>query len=344
VPENRRYLSGYTAADTQFDETAGALLITADRLLLATDSRYELEAEREAPAFERFIYKKGLDREMAEILSELGTRRLGFESVRLSVLQLENIRAALEKSGLAVETEATEGIVEQLRLQKSAAEVEAVRRALVLAETAFQNVVEALSPGCSEAELAWALERSLREAGADALSFDTIVAAGENAALPHAVPGSRKIAPGEPVLFDWGVRLNGYCSDISRTVIVGGADETFTRVFSAVREAQEKAIEAIRPGVSGKEVDRAARDHIDRCGFGGRFGHGLGHGVGLAIHEAPRLSPVRDDILEPGMVFTVEPGIYLPDWGGVRLENMVVLTEDGPEVLNQTPVSLPPLG
>ncbi|MGD8369627.1 MAG: aminopeptidase P family protein [Desulfobacterales bacterium] len=344
VPENRRYLSGYRAADTQFDETAGALLITADRLLLATDSRFELEAARQAPGFERYIYKKGLDREISAILSELGTRRLGFESVRLSVLQFETIRAAIAESRLAVETVATEGIVERLRLKKSRAEIEAIRRALLLAESAFQNVLDSLSPGITEAALAWTLERSLREAGADALSFDSIVAAGVNAALPHAVPSDRKIASGEPVLFDWGVRLNGYCSDISRTVVIDEPDDRFARVFAAVREAQEKAIEAIRPGMSGKAVDQVARDHIERCGFGGRFGHGLGHGVGLAIHEAPRLSPVRDDILEPGMVVTVEPGVYLPDWGGVRLENMVVITENGAEVLNRMPVNLTPLG
>ena len=344
VAENRRYLSGYRAADTQFDETSGALFITADRLVLATDSRFELEAEREAPGFERLIYKKGLEKEIPDILAELGTRRLGFESVRLSVKQLETIRSALSGRGLSVKTAATEGVVEDLRLRKGDFEVEAVRRALALAEAAFEQVLADVCPGCTEAQIAWALERALRESGAEALSFDTIVAAGANAALPHAVPGDRKIQAGEPLLFDWGARLDGYCSDISRTIILGEPDDTFKKVFSAVQEAQQKAIEAIRPGISGKEVDKAARDHIERCGFAERFGHGLGHGAGLAVHEAPRLSPVRDDILEPGMVFTVEPGIYLPNWGGVRLENMVVLRDDGPEVLNRMPVRLPPPG
>jgi Xaa-Pro aminopeptidase len=344
VAENRRYLSGYSAQDTQFDETSGALLITADRLVLATDARFELEAAREAPDFERFIYKKGLEKELPDILADLGTRRLGFESVRLSVKQLDTIRSALSRGGLSVQTEATEGVVENLRLLKSDAEVEAIRRALALAETAFGQVMADIRPGRTEAEIAWALERKLRESGAEALSFDSIVAAGENAALPHAVPGNRKIKAGQPLLFDWGARLDGYCSDISRTLFLGEPDDTFKKVFSAVHDAQQKAIEAIRPGISGKEVDKAARDHIERCGFAGHFGHGLGHGAGLAVHEAPRLSPVRDDTLKPGMVFTVEPGIYLPKWGGVRLENMVVLREDGPEVLNQMPVALPPVG
>jgi Xaa-Pro aminopeptidase len=344
VAENRHYLSGYSAEDTQFDETAGALFITGDRLLLATDSRFELQAEREAPSFERFIYKKGLEKELTGILVELGTRRLGFESVRVTVQQLETIRSALSANGLSVEIEATEGIVEGLRLRKDEAEIDAIGRALLLAESAFDRILPEVSPGRTEADLAWALERSLREMGADALSFPTITAAGTNAALPHAVPGNRKIAAGEPLLFDWGARLDGYCSDISRTVFVGEPDETFRKVFTAVYDAQQKAIEAIRPGVSGKAVDKVARDHIDQCGFGDYFGHGLGHGAGLAVHEAPRLSPVRDDILAPGMVFTVEPGIYLPKWGGVRLENMVVLREEGPEVLNRMPVVLPPVG
>ena len=269
---------------------------------------------------------------------------MGFESVRVTVQQLETARSALLEAGLSVETEATEGIVEDLRLRKADVEIDAIGRALALAESAFERMLPEITPGRTEADLAWALERILRESGAEGLSFPIITAAGTNAALPHAVPGDRKIAAGEPLLFDWGVRLDGYCSDISRTVSVGEPDETFRKVFAAVHDAQQKAIDAIRPGVRGKAVDKVARDHIDQCGFGDHFGHGLGHGAGLAIHEAPRLSPVRDDILEPGMVFTVEPGIYLPKWGGVRLENMVVLREDGPEVLNRMPVALPPVG
>ncbi len=344
IAENRRYLSGYSAEDTQFDETAGALLITRDRLLLATDSRFELQAQREAPAFERFIYKQGLEKELPGILSSIDASRLGFESVRLSVKQLDDIRRALSRNGLSIETAATDGIVEALRIRKTRTEIEAIRRALALAESAFERVMEKIVPGRTEAELAWELERALRESGADALSFASIVASGENAALPHAVPGERKVAAGEPLLFDWGVRLDGYCSDISRTVFVGKPDQTFHRVFDAVYEAQMRATDAIRPGISGKEVDRVAREHIQGAGFAGRFGHGLGHGVGLAVHEAPRLSPVRDDVLESGMVVTVEPGIYLPEWGGVRLENLVVVGENGPEVLNEMPAALPPIG
>lgn len=340
VAENRRYLSGYSAEDTQFDETAGALLVTQDRLLIATDARFELQAEQEVPAWERFIYKNGLATELPEALQELGVGRLGFESVRVSVQQSEKMRDALLKAGMKVAMVGVENLVEDLRLRKSEAEIEALRRALHLAEDAFEKILKKLAPGRTEAEIAWSLERAMREAGAEALSFPVIAAAGPTAALPHAIPGDRRIGPGEPLLFDWGAKLDGYCSDISRTVVLKKPDDAFKKVFSAVFDAQKKAIEAIRPGISGKTVDGIARDHIEQAGFGGRFGHGLGHGVGLAIHEAPRLSPVREDMLQPGMVVTVEPGIYLPEWGGVRLENMVAVREDGAEVLNKMPVDL----
>jgi Xaa-Pro aminopeptidase len=187
----------------------------------------------------------------------------------------------------------------------------------------------------TEKDIAWRMERIMRESGADGLSFPVIVASGPNAALPHAIPGERKIRASEPILFDWGVRLEGYCSDISRTVVIGTPDTTFENVFRAVLEAQQKAIDAVRDGISSKAVDKVARDHIDSRGFAGKFGHGLGHGTGLAIHELPRLSPVKDMPLKAGMVSTVEPGIYLPDWGGVRLENMIVVRDDGAEILNR---------
>ncbi len=174
----------------------------------------------------------------------------------------------------------------------------------------------------------------MRAAGADGLSFPTIVASGPNSALPHAIPGSRRLQRGEPVLFDWGARLGGYCSDISRTVVFGPPDDTFRRVYETVAEAQRLAIEAIRAGSSSREVDAVARGHIDKMGFAGKFGHGLGHGAGLAIHEAPRLSPLKDTPLKEGMVTTVEPGVYLEGWGGVRLENMVAVRADRAEVLN----------
>jgi Xaa-Pro aminopeptidase len=333
--ENRRYLSGFTGQDTQFDESAGALLITGTDLMLATDTRYELQARNEARLYKIVCYKKGLAEELPVLLKTLGTKTLGFESVRLSVHQYRKISDTLVQAGLEVILKPIEDLVEQLRIKKAETEIETLRSALSLAETAFSECAARIKPGMTEKELAWIMEKGMREAGAEGLSFPTIVASGPNSALPHAIPGDRRIKTGEPILFDWGARLDGYCSDISRTVVIGEPDDTFKKVFRTVLDAQRRAIDAIKAGASSRAVDGVARDHIEKQGFVGKFGHGLGHGTGLAIHEAPRLSPLKDTVLETGMVTTVEPGIYLDDWGGVRLENMVVVREDGAEVLNR---------
>jgi Xaa-Pro aminopeptidase len=221
---------------------------------------------------------------------------------------------------------------------KDPEEMEAIRQSLALSESVFETLLESLSPGSSEKELAWAMEKGLREHGADSLAFPPIVASGPNGALPHAIPTDRIVGSNEPIVFDWGARLDGYCSDISRTVVLGEPDPTFKTIYQVVRDAQAKATEAMRPGMSTQAVDKIARDHISDHGFGDRFGHGLGHGVGLAVHEKPRLSPIRPMDLGVGMVMTVEPGIYIPGWGGVRLENMVVVKEDGATVLNRDPL------
>jgi len=336
VGENRHYLSGYSAEDGQFDETAGILLISMSKAVLVTDSRYDLQAGREAPLFEVIRYRKGLFTELPDILVSLGTRRLGFESVRMTCHQHREFSKELEKRNIAIELFPSLDLIENQRICKDPTEIEAIRKALSLTESVFVDFIKTVAPGNSEKTLAWELEKRLRQAGADALSFPTIVAAGPNSALPHAVPTDRPVQPGEPILFDFGIRLNGYCSDISRMVYIGEPDETYKKIYETVLEAQQKATRTIAPGQSTKDVDETARGHITTMGYGDNFGHGLGHGVGLAIHEAPRLSPLKESQLAPGMVTTVEPGIYIPDWGGVRLENMVVVTETGVEVLNKT--------
>ena len=334
VEENRRYLSGYTGEDTQFDESAGALLITEKDLLLATDSRFEIQAAEEAPLFEIVCYKKGLANELPSILRKLDIKRLGFESIRLSYMQHAKISDALKEDNLGVDLVAVENLVENLRLIKDEDEIRAMKKALSISEAVFIKVSEIIMPGMTEKEAAWLIEKGLRENGADALAFPVICASGPNSAMPHAIPGNRRCSKGEPILFDWGAKLNGYCSDISRTILLGKPDETFIKVYSAVLKAQQKAIASIKPGMNSKDVDAVARGHIEDMGFKGRFGHGLGHGVGLAVHEPPSVSSLSDNILEPQMVFTVEPGIYIPGWGGVRIENMVVVRENGAEVLN----------
>ena len=336
--ENRRYLSGFTGEDGQFDESAGALLISSERQILATDSRYETQAQIEAPDFEIYRYTESLASSLPEILGGLGTKRLGFESVRLSYWQFEKFQEHLRKETLKVFLVPTENLVDELRMTKEPEEIEAIKRSLALSESVFETLVNTLRVETSEKELAWALEKGLREGGAESLAFPPIVASGHNAAQPHAIPTNRPIGRGEPILFDWGARLNGYCSDISRTIVLGSPDDTFRKVYQVVQDAQSLAIEAIKPGMSTQAVDKIARDHITANGFGDHFGHALGHGVGLATHEKPNLSPIRPMNLEVGMVTTVEPGIYIPGWGGVRLENMVVVEEDGAVVLNRYPV------
>jgi Xaa-Pro aminopeptidase len=339
IEENRRYLSGFTGEDHQFDESAGALLISADQLILTTDSRFELQAVNESPLFEVVIYRKGLAKELPGLIDRLKARNLAVESARISVSQFENFKKELASAGHSADLVPVEDLVEQFRLIKSPEEVEQTRRALELAETAYAEVIQSLRPGMTEKQIAWAMESALRQAGADGLSFPVIVAAGPNSALPHAIPTDRAVGRGEPILFDWGVRLGGYCSDTSRTVVLGDPDATFLQVFNTVLEAQQLAIDSIHAGVSSKMVDALARDYIGSRGYGDKFGHGLGHGTGLAIHEGPRLSPLKETVLEAGMLVTVEPGIYLPHWGGVRIENQVLVETNGSRVLNQLPTT-----
>jgi Xaa-Pro aminopeptidase len=336
--ENRRFLSGFTGEDTQFDETAGALFIGSDKLLLATDSRYDLQARAEAPLYEIYCYRESLDKALPEILHMLEPERVGFESSRMSYSRFQSFLDQTKCCSPAIEWVPVKEAVEALRIRKSETEIQMIRDALVLAEDVFRSVVRTVRPGDRERDIAWRIEKGMRESGAESVSFPTIVASGSNSALPHAIPGNRPFKIGEPLLFDWGAKLSGYCSDITRTICIGKPDPVFQKVFQTVQEAQQKAIEAIRPGISTKQIDGIARRHIEENGYRDRFGHGLGHGVGLAIHEDPRLSPRSDRLLEPGMVCTVEPGIYIPEWGGVRLENMVVVRENGAEVLNSLEV------
>ncbi len=344
VQENRYYLSGFSAADTQFDETAGVLIISDRHLVLATDSRYELQAHAEAAGFEIVCHKRGIDKELPNITKSLGIHRLGFESVRLSHNNHSAYADALSKQKPPVELVPMENMVERLRQIKSEDEIQRITAALRLAEQAFATIRDTIRPGMTERQAAWAMEKAMRENGAQGLSFPVIVASGPNSARPHAVPTDRVMNRGEPILFDWGARLNEYCSDTTRTVVMGEPDDRFKKVFDTVVTARDMAIAAIKAGISGTRVDKVARDHIDQNGYVGQFGHSLGHGTGLAVHEGPRLSPIKDDRLEAGMVVTVEPGIYLPGWGGIRMENQVVVRQDGAQVLNDDAPFDPRLG
>ena len=344
VQENRYYLSGFSGEDTQFDESAGILVITDQHLVLATDSRYTLQAQAETDGFDIRCYQQGLAKELPDIIGPLGIQRLGFESARISHKNHQDFLQALRSMTPPVTLVATEDLVEDLRRVKSEAEIAFTIDALRLAEKAFYTVLERLRPGMTEKQVAWSMEKTMREAGAQGLSFPVLVASGPNSALPHAVPTDRKLCRGEPILIDWGARLHEYCSDTTRTLTLGPPDNQFKKVFDTVVAAREMAIDAIRSGASGTAVDKIARDHIEKNGFAGKFGHSLGHGTGLAVHEGPRLSPIKDDRLEAGMIVTVEPGIYIPGWGGVRMENQVVVREDHAQVLNDKRPFDPQLG
>ena len=332
-PENRRYLSGFTADDPDW----GMLLITPEAAVLLTDFRYQLWAQQEASAYQIVIYKVNLGDTLAELLKEFKVSRLGFEAAHLTYRQYQRLTETISAKGVRVEWRPLEGVVEELREAKGPEELAAMRRALELSETVLRRVSRELTPGKTERQVAWEIERGLREGGAEALAFPPIVAAGENSARPHHQPGDHVLKLGEPVILDMGARLDGYCADITRTYFLGPPDEQFKKIYNLVRRAQARAEAGLKAGMDSLAGDSLAREVIAEAGYGEAFGHSLGHGVGLAVHENPALSPNKERIttLKAGSVMTVEPGIYLPGWGGVRLEDMVLLKEDGVEVLNR---------
>lgn len=322
---NRRWLTGFTGS-------SGWPVVTADDAFLLTDSRYFEQVEREAPAFrlERFT-EKALDR-LAELLLEHSVARAGVERDAMTLAQLESLRDAAE----TVEWVPVSGLVETHRAVKTEDEIDAIRRAAALTDEAMAFAAREGRPGMTERELAWALERFMRESGAEGMAFPIIVAAGENGSLPHHSPTDRPIGPGEPIVIDMGARVDAYNGDLTRTFAFGPvADQDYASVYDIVAEANRVATAGIAPGVLCRDVDALARDLIGEAGYGEYFGHGLGHGVGLDVHEAPRLGrSAGDDVLREGMVVTVEPGIYLPGRFGVRIEDLVVVRRDGPEVLS----------
>ncbi|MBF0120930.1 MAG: aminopeptidase P family protein [Desulfobacterales bacterium] len=332
--ENRYYFSDFKGEDTTFYESAGCLLITDKSLILATDSRYELEAKNEAPLYEVCIYKEGLPKEMPKLIKMLDIKKIGFEGARLSIVLCNKIIDEIKKANLNTVLIEADELLDLIREIKDEQEIELIKKSLFLAESVFKDASNLISTDITEKEFSWIMEKKMREAGASSMAFPPIVASGPNGALPHAKPTDRLLKEFEPIIIDWGLKLNSYCSDITRTVLIGEKDDTFKRVYDIVSFAQKKATQAIRAGSNSKEIDNIARSYISDNGFGDNFGHSLGHGVGLAVHEGPRLSPFRETILKPGMVFTVEPGIYIPGWGGIRLENMVAVTDDGSIILN----------
>ncbi|SHO49057.1 M24 family metallopeptidase [Desulfopila aestuarii] len=331
---NRRYLSGFTATDHDISESSGVLLIPArGEGLLLTDFRYRQQAEQEVPHLQIKMYPRGLINLLKSLLPKCDIRKLGFESSYMLHSTHRTMKDAFKKKG--IELVPLSGMIEKMRTVKDAEEIALIRESVTRNEQVFRDILPTITSSQTEIDIALALEQRMRVLGASSPSFATIVAAGENSALPHAVPQNSRIGAAGPLTIDMGLILNGYCSDMTRTFIPGKrVTKKYQDIHRIVRQAQLAGIATIKAGISGKEVDKAARDIIADAGYGDYFGHSLGHGVGLAVHEAPRLSTQSKDTLKAGMIVTVEPGIYIPGWGGIRLENMVIVTEDGCENLN----------
>lgn len=326
-PENGRYLSGFTGGET-------TLYITMEKAFLLTDFRYIEQAKVQAPDFE--ILEVGLDHFAS--LAEIGqqAQRVGFEGDFITYVDFGKLNDAFSQMELL----SLPDVVSHLRSVKDDTEIELIRQAVKIADDAFDEVLKTIEIGQTEEEIGLNLEFSMRRAGASGGSFDFIVASGVRSAMPHGTASSKRVQSGEFLTMDFGAIYQGYCSDITRTVFIGDPEDRHRDVYQTVLAAQRAGIQAVAPGRSGKEVDAVARAIIEKAGYGDYFGHGLGHSVGLAIHEGPNLNKREERMLEPGMVVTVEPGIYIPDWGGVRIEDIVLVTESGCEVLTQAPKEL----
>lgn len=339
--EHCLYLSGFHGSSPL--ELEAALVITDDQQLLITDFRYLLQAEAEAPAWSLVQVTERLPNTVRQVLADLHLPTVGFEPDHLSVALYQQFGGA---GDAAYTLTPAPGLLEALRLVKDRDELEAVRQAVHLTDLAYLRVLELARPGVTESELALAAEWTMRQGGADGVAFEIIVAAGEHSALPHAKTGPTALKRGDLVVVDMGARYANYCADMTRTFALGDASDTARAIYRLCYEAQVTGTQQIRAGMTGREADGLVRDVIARGGYAEAFGHGTGHGVGLEIHEAPRLSRFADQELPVGALITIEPGIYLPGVGGVRIEDLCVLTANGVEILTGTdkPAELPVYG
>ena len=317
-PENRYYLSG-------FDGSSGYLLITLQDAILATDFRYLEQAKTQAPDYEIFRISGELEDWLPKLVADPQLRRLGFEADHITFALYKQLSDILDKAESMLGFVPVDGLVESLRAIKEPEEIELITKAAEVSDSAFEYIEGVIQVGMTEKEVAWEIEKFLRQNGSQTIPFDNIVASGPNSALPHAKPSQRAIQSGEPVVIDIGARVEGYSSDLSRTICLGTGDDTFNKLYDIVLGAQLAAMAAIREGMTGDKADSSARRVIKKANYGEAFGHSLGHGIGLAPHESPRLGPNSTELLTSGMVFTIEPGVYLAGWGGIRIEDTVVM-------------------
>lgn len=326
---NRRWLSGFTGS-------AGTVVVGLNTAHILVDFRYVEQAKQQAVGFEVLQYQDYYP-VLAELMQKLQARQVGFESHHVVHKTWERLRRELPNCVWVP----TENWVEQERGVKDQAELASLKQAAAIADQAFSQLLSVIKPGVTEKQLALELEFIMRRAGAERLAFETIVASGARGALPHAAPTDKVIERGELVTLDFGAVWQGYHSDMTRTVAVGAADAKQKEIYHLVLQAQLAGVAAVAPGKTGRDIDAVARQLISDAGYGANFGHGLGHGVGLEIHEEfPRLSMSGEVILQPNMVCSVEPGVYIPGWGGVRIEDLVVVTADGCRVLCTSPKEL----
>jgi Xaa-Pro aminopeptidase len=323
---NVRYLSGFTGSHA-------ALLVTANDIYLMTDFRYEEQVKDECPEVTLELLHDGRLSAALDLIRRLAPERVGFEGHAVTYRDWQ----ALEEALSPVELIPLNDPIGRLRFVKDDSEVSAIREAARITDLTYDHIAGMLEPGLRERDVALEIDCFMRSSGADKEGFDSIVAAGPRSAMPHAQPTDRVIGSGELIVMDFGARWHGYHADITRTVLLGKPDDRQAEVYGIVLEAQSRAIEAVRPGVLGGEVDAIAREFIAERGFGEYFGHGLGHGLGLDVHDGRILARNSDILLQTGMVVTVEPGIYIPGWGGIRIEDDVLVTESGCELLTHSP-------
>ncbi|WP_245590537.1 M24 family metallopeptidase [Aneurinibacillus terranovensis] len=328
-PFNRRYISGFTGS-------SGYCLVTVNGAELITDFRYVEQASKQAAEFEIIRHPADIMATVVERVRHHGVKKLGFEKNDLTYTLFEG----LEKLAQGVKLVPTSGIVEKLRLIKTPEEIAIIKEAALIADQTFMHILTFIQPGMTELQVANEMEFYMRSHGAVSSSFDTIVASGPRSALPHGVASDKVIGKGDMITLDFGAYYKGYCSDITRTIAVGEPDEKLKEIYSIVLKAQLHGVNHIKPGMSGIEADALTRDMIKEAGYGEYFGHSTGHGIGLEIHEGPALSVKGENILHPGMVVTCEPGIYLPGVGGVRIEDDIVITETGCEIITKSPKEL----
>lgn len=323
---NRRYLTGFTGS-------SGYVLVTSDQAVFFTDFRYMSQAAEQVQGWDIIEHGPKITEAVKQQLESLGISRLGFEQRDVTY----GVYADYTKELEGIELVPTDRLVEALRMIKDEQELVIMQEAAELADRAYEHILQHLRPGVTEKQIALELEMFMRSNGATSTCFDTIVASGERSALPHGVASDRKLQSGEFVKMDFGAYYQGYCSDITRTVMLGKPTDKHREIYDIVLEAQMHALEHIKPGMTGKEADALTRDIIKRYGYGDYFGHSTGHSLGMEVHESPRLSFTESMVLQPGMTVTVEPGIYLPGFGGVRIEDDIVITERGAKRLTHAP-------